>query len=195
MKTENIISNLMTMNNFPEMGEFIRSLNLDYIGSGSSRDVFALNDKQVIKVAKNNKGLAQNANEILITKKECYNGVIAKVLGADMDKCRFTISERVVKSLKSKNEMKDVFWKYFSIDPKYIDFVLESIEDNAHQHMSIHIASKNEKFSVFRDMMINEDLKAGDIMIPDCWGIIGEKLCLKDYGLTNKTYQQLYHKR
>ena len=50
-----------------------------YIGGGSSRKVFNLNNGYVVKIAKNNAGIEQNKAEVSISNKD-KSGIFAKVV-------------------------------------------------------------------------------------------------------------------
>jgi hypothetical protein len=56
------LSDLLSIKNEKQFSETCKDY-LTHIGSGTSRDVYRLNSKQVIKVAKHDKGYAQNASE------------------------------------------------------------------------------------------------------------------------------------
>lgn len=67
------------------------------IGNGSSRIVWKLNDKLVIKLAKNKKGLAQNQAEINLLKNNLYKNMFTKIYEFDNVNYQWLITEKAQK--------------------------------------------------------------------------------------------------
>lgn len=61
------------------------SLNLEELGKGSSRIVYLLSAKKVLKIALNVKGIAQNEAEIDIYTNPKTKAIIAKIFDYDVD--------------------------------------------------------------------------------------------------------------
>lgn len=78
-----------------------------YIGEGSSRQVFDLNNGYVIKVAKNKAGIAQNRMEYKISAND-DTGLFAKVVQAS-NNYNFIIMRRAIKVSNISH-----VWKYFN---------------------------------------------------------------------------------
>jgi len=68
---------------------------LNYASEGSGRKVYILSEKEVLKIAYTNTGIAQNKKEVEISEKESNNPLLAKVLDWDRDGYKWIISERV----------------------------------------------------------------------------------------------------
>lgn len=82
--------------------EIIRKLreNCEWVGSGSSRVVFAISPRRVIKLADSAAGIAQNKREVKISERWGYSGVLARVIWYHPD-YSWIVSERA----KSLNYM------------------------------------------------------------------------------------------
>lgn len=148
--------------------------NLKHLGSGVGRDVYKLNSKQVIKVARCDMGYAQNASEIdtfntykglelfneITNSAKCYLWVIqplATILRAD--DTRFKQIVDVVDCIKYSKE-------YFGND----EFM---------QKLYAFLIDTEWKF-------------LEDIIKPDSWGIIDGKLRMIDYGMNNEAYKEYF---
>jgi len=59
--------------------------NLPYMGEGSSRAVYALSTSKVLKIAKNQKGIAQNEAEIIVSENPSTRYIGARVYESDPD--------------------------------------------------------------------------------------------------------------
>jgi len=85
----NLISRLIVEEiNFEEFKQSINkaeyaSKNGKYLGQGSSRFVFDLENGNVLKIADGNSGLVQNKQEITICNKFCKSGLFAKIFDFD----------------------------------------------------------------------------------------------------------------
>lgn len=135
-----------------------------YIGSGSSRIVFDLGNRYVIKVAKNKAGIAQNKSEYNISR-YVDSGLFAKVLKVSND-YNFLIMEKADK-IWSMSEV----WKHFNVGGKNGLFHLKEIQD------------VNNKF----------DLMLADLNRKSSWGIINGKPVIIDYGFTSEVRQRFYN--
>jgi hypothetical protein len=75
--------------------EILRKLreSCEWVGSGSSRVVFALSPRRVIKIADSAAGIAQNKREVKISERWGYTGVLARVIWYNQD-YSWIVSER-----------------------------------------------------------------------------------------------------
>ncbi|WP_195990061.1 hypothetical protein, partial [Clostridium sp. D53t1_180928_C8] len=89
----------------------IKSGMYKYIGSGSARNVYDLNNGFVLKIARNIKGIAQNEAEFLIFN-ESKSPLLARVYFVS-DDCKYLIMK---KANPIKNEK--AFLNYFNIENK-----------------------------------------------------------------------------
>lgn len=141
----------------------IRNGVYNYIGSGSSRRVFDLNNGYVIKVAKNRAGIEQNKAEYRISKSDNLY-IFAKVIYAS-DSYEYIIM-RKAKKISSINYV----WKYFGVWSKHDFYNLE----------------------VIRMIQDRYNLIVNDLSRVSSWGIIDGRLQIIDYGFTRKVMNRYY---
>lgn len=135
-----------------------------YIGGGSSRKVFDLNNGYVIKIAKNEAGIGQNKTEVNISKKD-KSGLFAKVIKKSSD------YEFIV--MRKANKIKDIsfVWRYFGVnDEKEFLNIFE-------------VQYLREKYK----------LLFGDINKASSWGMVNKTPVLIDYGFTEKIKDKYYN--
>lgn len=136
-----------------------------YIGAGSARKVYDLNNGFVIKIARNIKGIAQNEAEFLISNDD-ESSLFAKVYFLS-DDYKYLIMEKA-NGIKSEKEILN----YFKIQNKK---QLKSNED---------IKEVHDKYN----------LVWADLYKFTSWGKIKDKLVLIDYGYTKEIYNKFYKK-
>ncbi|WP_370773252.1 hypothetical protein [Clostridium sp.] len=136
-----------------------------YIGAGSARKVYDLNNGFVIKIARNIKGIAQNEAEFLISNDD-ESSLFAKVYFLS-DDYKYLIMEKA-NGIKSEKELLN----YFKIQNKK---QLKSNED---------IKEVHNKYN----------LVWADLYKFTSWGKIKDKLVLIDYGYTKEIYNKFYKK-
>ena len=136
-----------------------------YIGAGSARKVYDLNNGFVIKIARNIKGIAQNEAEFLISNDD-ESSLFSKVYFLSND-YKYLIMEKA-NGIKSEKELLN----YFKIQNKK---QLKSNED---------IKEVHDKYN----------LVWADLYKFTSWGKIKDKLVLIDYGYTKEIYNKFYKK-
>ena len=190
--------------------------NLQRIASGSSRIVYKIDDATVLKLAKNQKGLAQNEAETLYRDDMYAPDIFAEVY--DNDENFYWIEMQLAKKAKPTDFKRITGYDFQTF--QY--FVMYSAEEN-------QIRTRRYGFSVpteykqlfnseeFQDMMwenpdnvfyqIREYLTSyqiqnyGDVQRISSWGIVKDKydgtdkLVLIDYGLTDDIAKKYYSKR
>lgn len=159
---------------------------LDRLGSGSSRSAFLLSGKYALKIALNEKGLAQNNAELDVFTNPESKPIVAKVYGADEDN-RWLISD-LVKPLQNPDEFDSL------TGTNWDDFV-ETVKD--------HLGKKGTKTAVpdeFTSTVIS-NAKANNMLVGDIeeihhWGKTPDgRAVLLDYGFTESVYQDHYSDR
>jgi len=133
------------------------------IGSGSGRRVYDLENGYVIKVAKNNRGIAQNQAEYQIASIDSTD-LFAKVPQVSDDFIMLIMekADRII-------NISDV-WKYFNVKSNRELFQLDNLKD---------ISSKY-------------DLLLPDLCRPVNWGKINERVVIIDYGFTRSVKKKYY---
>lgn len=141
----------------------IRKGKYQCVGSGSARRVFDLRNGYVLKVAKNNKGIAQNKAERHISLSD-HSNIFAKTTQVSED-FRFLIMEKAV-PIRDFSKVR----KYFNVKNNRELFRLEEIT------------------SVFT----NHNLVLNDLFRTVNWGLINNRPVIIDYGFTQSVSRQYY---
>jgi len=155
---------------------------LEPLGEGSSRRAFTLSSKYALKIALNEKGIAQNEAELDVFTNPKTKGVVAKIYGADNEN-RWVISD-LVKPLQRGSE--DEFAQITGTD--WEDF-----------RMTLRGALKGEKVwpDEFTQSAItvakSNNLVYGDLGEIGHWGKTPDGRCvLLDYGFTEGVWNDHY---
>lgn len=141
----------------------IRKRNYQYIGSGSGRSVFDLGNGYVVKVAKNNKGIAQNKAELQISSED-HTNIFAKTIKVSEDS-RLLIMEKAVR-IKDFSEVR----KYFNVKSNRELFQLEEIQSIFPKH----------------NLLLNDLYRTAN------WGMINNRPVIIDYGFTQRVKRMYY---
>ncbi len=141
----------------------IRRRNYPCIGSGSGRRVFDLRNGYVVKVAKNNRGIAQNEAEHHISLAD-HSNIFAKTIQISNDH-RFLIMEKAVR-IRNFSEVR----KYFNVKTNRELFQLE----------------------VIRSVFTKYNLLLNDLYRTVNWGIINNHPVIIDYGFTQSVQRKYY---
>ena len=210
---------------YPEdVGYYLRRFvgehyNLPYMGEGSSRAVYALSTSKVLKIAKNQKGIAQNEAERIVSENPSTKYIGARVYESDPDN-QWSVME-VAKIYNSATQLKldlgfpeDLANRFgygipsaaFDLDRVYErGFSVEEVIENRYNS-----DDKKEDIEAFRefledppksmlalvDLMYNapteQNLEPGDI-VPDHFGkTIDGRPVLIDYGFTTGVAEEHY---
>ena len=172
------------------------------LGSGSSRMVFPIDDEKVLKLAKNQKGVAQNEAECDWWLQKI--GLFAKIY--DYDEDYKWIEMQVARKARPTDFMR--YYGYpFKVICAYVDYVHSLYSrgypwrDKEYDDLFEHIADTDEYYdSIFYmlyEYMANTQLNAiGDLKRISSWGIVSEngeeRLVLIDYGLNDDVAQEFY---
>lgn len=167
------------------------------IGNGSSRTVFQINDEKVLKLAKNNKGIAQNYNETdrLI---QSYN--IAPKIFDYSDDDTYIVAEYVLPA--KPQDFKECLGMTFD---DFCDFVIQisSIYDRSNNHYRKYdtesfekIIENNKWLYNFYIYMTDYQPPYGDLIRIQNYGMVNRnnkpEIVLLDAGLTEQTYNEYY---
>lgn len=172
--------------------------NLKKIATGSSRAVFAIDDKKALKIAKNKKGLAQNKIEM-----DAYiqkYGIVAKVFDVDRDNKFWLEMELARKTTPTR------FKKFTGISLDELGTYLRFREaerrnrgHTVHNNLSQEDMSRldnNEFVMDLMSMMGDFNMPAGDLIRLSSYGEIDRDgrtdIVLVDYGLTEEVYNDYY---
>ena len=170
---------------------------LPRLGAGSSRVVFTLSSRFVLKVAKNDRGIAQNAAEV-----EIYTNPNSKPIAAAIqeygDKYHWLISE-IVRPMTGAAEFKKLtgleFYQVFDDSvvnvakgdsEKEIETILDNLHDPESHTENIRLSSKSRAWLKAVLMTVaNTELLPGDLIAFDHWGKTSDgRVVVLDYGFT-----------
>lgn len=166
-------------------------LGLPQIGKGSSRVVFRLDSKRVLKMAINNKGLAQNQAEIDVVTNPKLSPIFAKIYDYGSD-YSWLISE-LVRPLKSSREFEDLtgLSEFFFL---LMDNLRTPNKEKQEQQIQRWLESHpNNLFfnGIIQAIKIGK-LKPGDIALEHLGKTSNGRVVLLDYGLTDDVYSKHY---
>lgn len=155
---------------------------LKFIGRGSGRGVFIIDNKRVLKFAYNEGGISQNKVEISLSNNPKYSKILAEVCQYD-EEYKWIIVERAV-PLKCKD-----FYSYTKIRfTKFRAGMLNFLDERDIEN--------NSYFKLVQELMNEFKMPKGDLIKNSSWGIVertGEKIpVLIDYGLIYENYKQFY---
>ena len=132
-------------------------------GMGSGRIVYDLENGYVVKVAKNNKGIAQNKTEYEISLSDNTN-LIAKILDAS-ENFKYLIMEKTIK-------IKDIYyvWEFFNVRNNKELYQVKELQNISSRYGLILI----------------------DLSRPVNWGLLNGRPVIIDYGYTNEVRRRYY---
>lgn len=203
---QNIISEMAYPTNF-DMREF-KSLSsfkkrikyckerLKYIGGGSARMVFKIDDGKCLKLARNAKGLAQNEIEATYNINE---DVAAKVF--DFDDNFLWVEMELAKKI-SRSEFEKLAGVSLSEYDAYLKYLKwrRSYQYNKADEMynkpSDAVMAKCDNSEFVRDitrLLVNYDFYIPDFAFLDAYGRIGNRIVVVDYGVNATVMRNHYH--
>jgi predicted nucleotidyltransferase len=141
----------------------IREGNYKYIGSGSARRVFDLDNGYVVKLAKNKKGIAQNKTEYQIALEE-DSKLFARILKVSDD-----FNLLIMEKAELVSNLSEVL-KYFNVKDDKEFFRLDEIN---------YITTKH-------------NLMPKDLVRSVNWGMINNTPVIIDYGFTKIVRRKYY---
>lgn len=179
---------------------------LQRIGAGSSRVVFAVDSEKVLKVAKNEKGIAQNQEEMQDWRQEYYD-CFAKVYDATEDG---TFLEMQAAKRAKESDFKRLTGYDWDVMSAWIAYTA-SLYTPRHRmgyrdHSYDALFDSDEWAELLNDYNIFQAIHAylcdtctgayGDLMRLSSWGVVSEdgheKLVIIDFGLTDEVFDNYY---
>ena len=151
------------VSSFSQIKFNLRRGHYKHIGSGSSRDVFDLDNGYVIKVAKNRAGIAQNESEYNISYRD-NSDLFAKVIEVS-NNFKFLIMEKAGKVY-------------------YISDVLEYFKVRSKRQLL--------NLKELQEIKRNYNLLLADLKKKSSWGMINGKPVIIDYGFTREVHDRYY---
>lgn len=174
---------------------------LEKIGAGSARVVYKIDDNHVLKLAKNDKGLAQNSVEGDFSMHQWYSDFVPELIDKDEDDL-WIIKERITKITRKEFERLSGY--------KFDEFslMLRKLINDRTSNKPFYAKIDDDKYEEFiddefivdlTDFIVNYDLEVGDIGGNlNNWGKSQKHTdnpVLADVGLTKSVYQQHYSRK
>lgn len=184
---EEILKELSSLDTFTDRIDYAEK-HLKHLSSGSSRVIYKLDDDTVLKLAKNNRGIAQNKAEANPKMKSKY---INNTLKSDKDGIWKTspFAEKITE--KEFEELTDINFKDFG---EAISYGLRSVSENSDVEKPKHLddISKSDLYKELVEVGKEFDLMPGDIERISSWGQKDGVPVLLDTGLTKKIFTDFY---
>lgn len=182
-----ILKNLEKLENYNSRKKYAEK-NLKHLSSGSARIVYLTPDKTIVKLAKNDKGLAQNKAESNPKMKSKFlNETISRAKNYSWIETHY-LDKITVKDFK---KMTGLEFEDFS---DAIGYGLKKISGNSDKEKPKNF-DKVEKSEIYKEMnRIGEKFKLmpGDLSRISSWGTLDKHPILIDAGLTKDVYSKFY---
>lgn len=183
---EEILKELSSFETFKDRVDYAEK-NLKHLSSGSSRVIYVTPSDEVLKLAKNDRGVAQNKAEGNPKMKSKF---INKTLKQDNDGI-WKISPFLDKITEKEFEkMVGVPFKEFG---EAISYGLQSISGNSHDKPKG--LAEVEKTEIYKELVrLGKEFKllGGDIARISSWGVCDGVPVLLDAGLTKEIFDEFY---
>lgn len=182
---DTVLKNLSDLETFTARVDYAEK-NLKHLSSGSSRVVYVLpGEKEVLKLAKNDRGVAQNKVE---SKLKCK--YVNKTTRACKDGC-WKISPFLDKITEKEFEkLTDISFKDFG---EALSYGLKDISsDSPKKPKNFDEIAKTEIYKDIVECSKEHDLLPGDLARISSFGQVDGHPTLLDAGLTRKIYDKFY---
>lgn len=170
------------MPNIHMMNAYAESF-LQDLGEGSSRKAYVLSATKALKIAKNEKGIAQNETELDVFTNPKTKPMVAKIHSYDPG-YQWLIAD-VVRPLQDQSEFEDLTGMSFI---GFTNKVQAEIEGEGYTKNKLVIDTANTIRST--------NLLMGDVALVDHWGKTPDgRIVLLDYGFTKEVWEKHYKQR
>jgi hypothetical protein len=160
--------------------------NLEHLSSGSSRIVYLSPKHTIIKIAKNDKGFAQNKAEANPkVKSKFLNKILSHAKDYSWVETRYL--DKI--TIKDFREMTNMDFDDFSESLRY---VLKSKDSSGKKPKNFQEISNSEFFKEMVKIAKENDLLSGDLARISSWGTADGHPVLIDAGLTSKIFEKFY---
>lgn len=183
--TDPTLSELSELKSFDARIEFAKE-HWKLLGEGSSRTAFEIDEKLIIKIAHNDKGIAQNLVEMQPSvQTDC---VIQAVVADGKGKwIIFENSERL-----TKKDFKKIVGFGFDSFMNALFYAMNNESDKWSKPREFNEIKKNSLFRCVANLVFENQLLIGDISKASTWGMLNGKPIIRDAGLDKETYNKFY---
>jgi mRNA-degrading endonuclease RelE of RelBE toxin-antitoxin system len=173
---------------------------LQKLASGSSRIVYKIDDEKVLKLAKNDKGVAQNEVEIEYGQYSDIDDVVAKIFDYDEQNSLWVEMELAIK-VKASDFKNIVGYSFEDIQKAIHNYGIDSgnKKNLGKYDMDQELADdmwENEFMYELFSFIGNYAVPVGDLQRLSSYGVVKrdgqDKIVLIDYGLTHEVYSSYY---
>jgi uncharacterized protein YpmB len=181
-----ILSNIEKLETYAARKKYAEK-NLKHLSSGSARIVYLTPEKTVVKLAKNDKGIAQNKAEASIDISSKY---LNKVLSSAKNNSWIEVSYLDKISDKEFKKMTGIDFEDFG---ECIRYGLKSVTHHSKDKPSnFDKVSESEIFQQMKKIGKKYNLMPGDIARISSWGAKDNNPVLIDAGLTKEVFDDYY---
>jgi hypothetical protein len=159
----------------------------EHLGTGSSRSIFRISEELILKVAINDKGLAQVITEARPEAQcACSNNIIAFDPNGRWSISRFTnnITEKDFKKLTGMGFKAFSSALYYKLNNETDDRKPKDYEE----------IEQNTFFKCMSELAFKLDLLSGDLSKVSSYGEMNGKVLVRDTGFSKEVWRKLYKK-
>lgn len=184
--TDTVLKELSELKSFDERIKFATKQWGKPLGEGSSRTAFQINDDLIIKIAHNDKGIAQNKVEMSPgVQRECVNCcLVADAQG------RWIIF-RDTEDLTEK-KFKELVGFSFNTFMNSLFYSMNNESDRWSEPRDFNEIQKNSLFLCLANIIFKNQLLIGDLDKISSWGLLNGKPVIRDAGLDKETFNEYY---
>jgi hypothetical protein len=170
--------------------------NLQRISSGTSRIVYKIDETKVLKLAKNEKGIAQNNTEINFSEDYLWDMVVAKLFDHDEDGLwvEMELARKVTTSIW--NNIVGIPIDIFRDGTRFMEQQKGKTLYRLKEPERMEELYENDFTSTILDLIANYDVGSGDFGKLSTYGLVNrdgkDEIVIIDYGLTNEVYDSYY---
>jgi hypothetical protein len=181
---DEFLSKLSSLKSFDDRIELLKD-HFKMLGEGSSRMVFDFGKDKIIKLAKNDLGIAQNLEEARIS---AQRTITNSIIVAD-PKGKYNIMRKI--DLINKDEFKKLTGMDFADYAKALHYKFNN-ENNYEKPKTYDKLIENDFFKDVVKFIADCDLQIGDLKKINSYGIFNDKVVISDFGLSRDVFNELY---
>lgn len=180
-----ILEKLSSLKSFEDRVEFAKK-HWKFLGEGSSRTAFQVNDKIIIKIAHNDKGIAQNKTEMdPKAQRSCTNPILLA------DAHGKWVLMKSTDSLTEKR-FKEIVGFGFSPFMNALFYKFNNESNQWSQPREYNEIEKHPLFKCLSELILDTDQQIGDIDKISSWRESDGEVVLADYGLSRDVFRSYY---